>query len=1030
MNFNFEGNYKAKRNINLGGVRTHDDRRSLMAKAQRERRAREQERIRLQKTIKIQAFYRRYRATKLLHQQLREDFEQLLSAQSTDRVNALFTLTRQLILFYRPSDSHYITLYTAYLLSPYNHSTLLNYLFTLKGKASESWVWLVCLLAKKVILPDIKSNDSGCYLLSVVLNPSCYPDAVEDRHRLRIMNYTIYHTPILETLGYIISTSEHSKQDAYSLLHYILLSTMHPSFQSTTALPLMVATHLLKWPFFIDNLSRNSVHQFIQCLSYDSLLNQTIVLLQGTQHELDDTSIAGLLMNITQLGDIDSGILLKNSFANYAKTLQLILTRLPIEYLFTRPDDIDTKIIDEQDSDLSDESEKEDVEMEEIPVRQVSPIIKERLEAFYDKKKMYNLLYRFNEAIKITADRNDMVKSVASLFNTIMIRWPSKKDLILNTLLYKSSMTRDLLQLLWEIWNKSEEALLFNEYHMMHRLTEAAGSITDPKVSSASYPVLFLLCEIYTRVLLTISDDEFLEKREFFSSTYTNPLQLNQVIQLGQQLKNMSFTLFWQANDIDLNRCIPSTSIQISHFRSTITHLLQQIHLRDSRRSFCPSDHWLIPDLDTDNFSSAAVAEEFNLENDKEEDEEEERRPVRVISRGRMAVISPRLGILNNIPFVIPFEQRVEIFRMFVENDRERNNIADSYFRPSSSVTIRRNHMFEDGFESLYHMGANLKNRISILFVDEFGLQEAGIDGGGVFKEFLTGLSHEAFDVNYGLFVSTPDQLLYPNPSYYAVGSSQLSQFEFLGLIIGKAVYEGILLDVPFADFFLKKCLGKSNYLDDLSSLDPELYKGLLSVKNFTGDVEDLSLDFTITQDDVGKTRVIELIPNGSHIPVTNQNRIQYIYLVANYRLNVQIAKQCKAFFRGLSTIVDPKWLRMFNQQELQVVLGGASIPIDLDDLRTHTTYAGFTEKDAAIQYFWRALESFDNDLRMKFVKFVTSCSRPPLLGFKELVPTFCIRNAGVDDGRLPTSSTCVNLLKLPNFTAYDILRRYKQTKK
>jgi hypothetical protein len=65
---------------------------------------------------------------------------------------------------------------------------------------------------------------------------------------------------------------------------------------------------------------------------------------------------------------------------------------------------------------------------------------------------------------------------------------------------------------------------------------------------------------------------------------------------------------------------------------------------------------------------------------------------------------------------------------------------------------------------------------------------------------------------------------------------------------------------------------------------------------------------------DIESSEIIDLIPNGRNIPVTNENRIRYIYLVANYRLNIQIGKQCKAFFRGLSTIIDPKWIRMFNQ--------------------------------------------------------------------------------------------------------------------
>ena len=46
--------------------------------------------------------------------------------------------------------------------------------------------------------------------------------------------------------------------------------------------------------------------------------------------------------------------------------------------------------------------------------------------------------------------------------------------------------------------------------------------------------------------------------------------------------------------------------------------------------------------------------------------------------------------------------------------------------------------------------------------------------------------------------------------------------------------------------------------------------------------------------------------------------------------------------------------------------------------------------------------------------KFITSCSKPPLLGFKELTPPLCIRDSGNDEERLPTASTCVNLLKLP----------------
>jgi hypothetical protein len=49
-----------------------------------------------------------------------------------------------------------------------------------------------------------------------------------------------------------------------------------------------------------------------------------------------------------------------------------------------------------------------------------------------------------------------------------------------------------------------------------------------------------------------------------------------------------------------------------------------------------------------------------------------------------------------------------------------------------------------------------------------WGQEEAGIDGGGLFKEFLTSLSKEAFDTDRGLWLATSQNELYPNPHSYA----------------------------------------------------------------------------------------------------------------------------------------------------------------------------------------------------------------------------------------------------------------------
>ena len=101
------------------------------------------------------------------------------------------------------------------------------------------------------------------------------------------------------------------------------------------------------------------------------------------------------------------------------------------------------------------------------------------------------------------------------------------------------------------------------------------------------------------------------------------------------------------------------------------------------------------------------------------------------------------------------------------------------------------------------------------------------------------------------------------------------------------------------ASFFLSKLLGQKSAnvdIDHLQSLDPMLYKNLLYLKNYDGDVQDLGLDFTIVSEEVGQAHVEEMKAGGANIPVTNENRIEYIHLVADFKLNRQIRSQCAAF--------------------------------------------------------------------------------------------------------------------------------------
>ena len=125
------------------------------------------------------------------------------------------------------------------------------------------------------------------------------------------------------------------------------------------------------------------------------------------------------------------------------------------------------------------------------------------------------------------------------------------------------------------------------------------------------------------------------------------------------------------------------------------------------------------------------------------------------------------------------------------------------------------------------------------------------------------------------------DGYMYPNPSARAAhGSDSIILFEFLGRILGKALYEGITIKPQFAHFFLSFLRGEYNFLHmlpDLATMDQTLYNNLMFLKTYDGDAEDLALTFTVANDDFGTNKEIELIPNGSQVDVTNANKHRYI---------------------------------------------------------------------------------------------------------------------------------------------------------
>lgn len=266
--------------------------------------------------------------------------------------------------------------------------------------------------------------------------------------------------------------------------------------------------------------------------------------------------------------------------------------------------------------------------------------------------------------------------------------------------------------------------------------------------------------------------------------------------------------------------------------------------------------------------------------------------------------------------------------------------------------------------------------------------------------------------------------------------SELTDHYLFLGRVLGKAVYEGILVEPQLSLPLLNKLSDRNNTLDDLKNLDDQLYHNLIKLRAMSAE-EISSLELTF------EYQGVPLIPNGSRLPVTSQNVIRFLHTLANYKLNLQNMEITRAFVRGFKDIISPVWIRLFSTNEVQKLISGDDKPLNIISLKSIMQYSGgYHITQPYIQQFWEVLEEMSPYHQRLFLKFMTSCSRQPLLGFSSLVPLPCIHQVRIlpdgtenphqygvgvsrgDDQRLPTASTCMNLLKLPNYGNKEVLRK------
>ncbi|KAH7156147.1 hypothetical protein EDB81DRAFT_378977 [Dactylonectria macrodidyma] len=401
---------------------------------------------------------------------------------------------------------------------------------------------------------------------------------------------------------------------------------------------------------------------------------------------------------------------------------------------------------------------------------------------------------------------------------------------------------------------------------------------------------------------------------------------------------------------------------------------------------------------------------------------EDHRRILNELVRNNPKLMSGTFALLVKNPKVLEFDNKRNYFNRSVHS-RSGNSQSRPSYAPLQ-LSVRREHVFHDSFKSLYFKsGDEMKfGKLNIRFHGE-----EGVDAGGVTREWFQVLSRQMFDPNYVLFtpVSSDRTTFHPN-KLSGINDEHLMFFKFIGRIIGKALYEGRLLDCYFSRAVYKRILGKSVSVKDMESFDPDYYKSLCWMLD--NDITDIITEtFSVEDDEFGATTVVDLIPNGREVAVTEENKGEYVRLVVEHKLLSSVKEQMESFLRGFHEIIPAELIAIFNEQELELLISGLP-DIDIDDWKSNTEYHNYNPSSQQIQWFWRALRSFDKEERAKLLQFVTGTSKVPLNGFKELegmngVNRFNIHRDYGNKDRLPSSHTCFNQLDLPEYESYDALR-------
>jgi len=349
-------------------------------------------------------------------------------------------------------------------------------------------------------------------------------------------------------------------------------------------------------------------------------------------------------------------------------------------------------------------------------------------------------------------------------------------------------------------------------------------------------------------------------------------------------------------------------------------------------------------------------------------------------------------------------------------------------------LKVRREHILEDTTSALQRATPeDLRRQLKVVFEGE-----QGVDEGGLAREFFRLLSAEVFTADSGLF--DPEVAKNARVLWFSRGSKcETTDFWLAGVVLGLVVYNNLPgLDVHFPSVVFKKIKEEELGLEDMRQVFPETYLSLRSLLLWKPDPgltkEEASeafenifcLDFTVTCDEDGEVRTRELCEEGSDLPVTLENRGEFVRRYCQWLLTTGVQRQFEPFKKGVRRVCDSSLFNALDSAELELIACGEQ-DLDFSQLRKNTHYEGFSEDSEYVASFWTVLLTFDSVQKKRFLSFVTGSDLAPVGGLQEL-QLVLQRNSGEPTERLPTAHTCFNLLLLPEYESAGKLERMLTT--